>query len=37
VTRLEGLGAKRVREVDQGPAGHWWVMSDPEDNEFCAT
>jgi hypothetical protein len=36
VTRLEDLGATRVREVDQGPAGHWWVMLDPEGNEFCA-
>jgi hypothetical protein len=36
VTRLEELGATRVREVDQGPAGHWWVMQDPEGNEFCA-
>jgi hypothetical protein len=34
-TRLEGLGATRVNEVDQGPAGHWWVMRDPEGNEFC--
>jgi hypothetical protein len=36
VTRLEELGATRVHEVDQGPAGHWWVMQDPEGNEFCA-
>lgn len=36
VARLEGLGATRLREVDQGPAGHWWVMRDPEGNEFCA-
>ncbi|WUH98665.1 glyoxalase/bleomycin resistance/dioxygenase family protein [Spirillospora sp. NBC_00431] len=36
VARLEGLGATRVNEVDQGPAGHWWVMRDPEGNEFCA-
>ena len=36
VVRLEELGATRVREVDQGPAGHWWVMQDPEGNEFCA-
>ncbi|NIZ93641.1 VOC family protein [Kineococcus rubinsiae] len=36
VTRLEALGATRVREVDQGPAGHWWVLRDPEGNEFCA-
>ncbi|PZG27479.1 glyoxalase/bleomycin resistance/dioxygenase family protein [Spongiactinospora gelatinilytica] len=37
VNRLEELGATRVREVDQGPAGHWWIMLDPEGNEFCAT
>ncbi|MFD6422616.1 VOC family protein [Streptomyces sp. NPDC060198] len=36
VERLQGLGATAVREVDQGPAGHWWVMRDPEGNEFCA-
>ena len=36
VARLEKLGATRVREIDQGPAGHWWVMQDPEGNEFCA-
>ncbi|NUT46762.1 MAG: VOC family protein [Saccharothrix sp.] len=37
VARLEGLGATRVREFDRGPAGHWWVMLDPEGNEFCAS
>jgi Glyoxalase-like domain len=37
VARLEALGATRLREVDKGPAGHWWVMQDPEGNEFCAT
>lgn len=36
VERLEGLGAVKVQEVDKGPAGHWWVMRDPEGNEFCA-
>ena len=36
VARLEELGATRVREVDEGPAGHWWIMQDPEGNEFCA-
>ncbi|WP_067700253.1 VOC family protein [Nocardia jejuensis] len=36
VARLEGLGATRVEEFDNGPAGHWWVMKDPEGNEFCA-
>ncbi|MBA2806029.1 VOC family protein [Streptomyces sp. KM273126] len=35
VSRLESLGATRVREVDKGPAGHWWLMQDPEGNEFC--
>ncbi|PRX98104.1 VOC family protein [Allonocardiopsis opalescens] len=37
VARLEGLGATRVREYDQGPAGHWWQMRDPEGNEVCAS
>ncbi|MFI6365057.1 VOC family protein [Nocardia sp. NPDC050630] len=36
IARLEALGATRVREIDKGPAGHWWVMRDPEGNEFCA-
>ncbi|WP_033220631.1 VOC family protein [Kitasatospora phosalacinea] len=35
VDRLEKLGATRVEEQDQGPVGHWWVMRDPEGNEFC--
>jgi len=35
VARLEDLGATRVREVNNGPAGHWWIMQDPEGNEFC--
>ncbi|UUU34034.1 glyoxalase/bleomycin resistance/dioxygenase family protein [Streptomyces sp. CA-210063] len=34
-TRLETLGATRVEEFDKGPAGHWWLMRDPEGNEFC--
>ncbi|MFD5600770.1 VOC family protein [Leucobacter sp. NPDC058333] len=36
VARLEALGARRLTEMDQGPAGHWWVLADPEGNEFCA-
>lgn len=36
-TRLEELGATRVEEFDNGPAGHWWLMRDPEGNEFCAS
>ncbi|POX36915.1 glyoxalase/bleomycin resistance/dioxygenase family protein [Streptomyces sp. Ru73] len=35
VARLEDLGARRVQEVNKGPAGHWWLMQDPEGNEFC--
>ncbi|MFE7836390.1 VOC family protein [Streptomyces sp. NPDC057474] len=35
VARLETLGATRVEEFDKGPAGHWWMMRDPEGNEFC--
>ncbi|MFI7367283.1 VOC family protein [Streptomyces sp. NPDC050149] len=35
LARMEDLGAPRVREVNKGPAGHWWVMQDPEGNEFC--
>lgn len=37
LARLEALGANRVREVNKGPAGQWWVMRDPEGNEFCAS
>jgi len=37
VARLEGLGATRVQEFDKGPAGRWWVMQDPEGNEFCVS
>lgn len=36
VQRLENLGASRLNFVDQGPAGRWWVLQDPEGNEFCA-
>jgi hypothetical protein len=36
MARLEQLGATRVGEVDKGPAGPWWIMPDPEGNEFCA-
>ncbi|MFE8942474.1 VOC family protein [Streptomyces sp. NPDC003233] len=34
VARLEGLGARVVREVKE-PGGQWLVMTDPEGNEFC--
>jgi Glyoxalase-like domain len=34
VTRLEGLGARRV-DVGQGPEVTWVVLADPDGNEFC--
>jgi len=37
VARLVGLGATRVREVDEGPTMRWTVMADPAGNEFCVT
>jgi hypothetical protein len=30
VARLEKLGATRIREVDEGPAGRWWVCKTPK-------
>ena len=34
VVRLEALGAQRLRHVaEHGQA--WWIMADPEGNEFC--
>jgi hypothetical protein len=36
VARLEGLGATRLWDGEQGP--HRWVtMADPEGNEFCVS
>lgn len=35
VVRLEHLGAQRVRYFDHEPQQVWWVMHDPEGNEFC--
>jgi catechol 2,3-dioxygenase-like lactoylglutathione lyase family enzyme len=32
--RLEALGATRVERVDEFGI-HWFVMNDPEGNEFC--
>ena len=34
IERLEGLGARRIGEGNQGPHA-WVVMADPEGNEFC--
>jgi hypothetical protein len=33
-TRLVGLGATRVRRVEEGDTW-WWVLRDPEGNDFC--
>lgn len=36
VTRLEGLGARRLRDAPIEELGHHWVvMADPEGNELC--
>ena len=35
VERLVALGATKVRFVDEGEGGAWWIMADPEGNEFC--
>ena len=32
--RLVALGARRLRFVDKGDE-RWWIMADPEGNEFC--
>ena len=34
VDRLVALGARRLRFVDKGDE-RWWIMADPEGNEFC--
>ena len=35
VDRLVGIGARLIREVDEGPGMRWTVMADPAGNEFC--
>ena len=36
VAELEALGAKRVDDTTYEEMGHrWYVMADPEGNEFC--
>ncbi|BAJ27424.1 MULTISPECIES: VOC family protein [Kitasatospora] len=34
VARLEKLGATRIEEQDQGPAGHWWILHDPDTPDY---
>ena len=35
VSRLEGLGARRVDVGQDASPATWVVMADPEGNEFC--
>jgi hypothetical protein len=35
VERLSKLGATKQKEWDEGGSGFWFVMLDPEGNEFC--
>ena len=35
IRRLERLGARRVRYVENDPDESHWIMADPEGNEFC--
>jgi hypothetical protein len=37
IRRLEGLGARRVRYVENDPDESHWIMADPEGNEFCCS
>ena len=37
IRRLEDLGARRVRYVENDPDESHWVMADPEGNEFCVS
>jgi hypothetical protein len=35
VEDLIGLGAKIIRTADQVPGENWFIMEDPEGNQFC--
>lgn len=37
IARLEALGARRIRYVENGPDAAHWIMVDPEGNEFCCS
>jgi hypothetical protein len=34
VERLIQLGARKLRFIDEDDQ-QWWIMADPEGNEFC--
>ncbi len=35
VEEVSRHGGKRLSDLNQVPAGRWYVMADPEGNEFC--
>jgi catechol 2,3-dioxygenase-like lactoylglutathione lyase family enzyme len=37
IQRLEGLGARRLRYVENDPDESHWILADPEGNEFCGS
>jgi catechol 2,3-dioxygenase-like lactoylglutathione lyase family enzyme len=37
IRRLEELGARRLRYVENDPDQSHWIMADPEGNEFCVS
>ena len=37
IRRLECLGGRRVRYVENDPDESHWIMADPEGNEFCCS
>lgn len=36
IERLVELGAKKLRHIDKPGGAEWYIMADPEGNEFCA-
>jgi len=34
IARLETLGARKLQFINEGERP-WWIMADPEGNEFC--
>ena len=36
IDRLVNLGARILRSWDEVPGERWFIMADPEGNEFCA-
>lgn len=36
IERLVNLGAQKLQHIDKPGGAKWYVMADPEGNEFCA-